>query len=67
MPSIFANRAFVEAGGLLSYGPDVLDNYRLAATYDDQIPRREEHAGHVAMQSQLSPRGTLNAEHNAPA
>ena len=37
MPSIFANRAFVEAGGLLCYGADTVDLYRRAATHVDKI------------------------------
>ena len=37
LPVIYANTAFVEAGGLVSYGPDVLDNFRRAATYVDKI------------------------------
>ena len=37
LPVIYANTAFVEAGGLISYGPDILDNFRRAATYVDKI------------------------------
>ena len=37
LPVIYNNTAFVEAGGLISYGPDVLDNFRRAATYVDKI------------------------------
>ena len=37
LPSIFPNREFVEAGGLMSYGQNVLDHYRRAATYVDKI------------------------------
>jgi putative ABC transport system substrate-binding protein len=37
MPSIFAIRAFVDAGGLMSYGYDQSENYRHAATYVDRI------------------------------
>ena len=37
LPSISRYREFVEAGGLMSYGTDVLDNYRRAATYVDKI------------------------------
>ena len=33
MPSIFGNRAYVEAGGLMSYG----QNYLRAASYVDKI------------------------------
>jgi putative ABC transport system substrate-binding protein len=37
MPSVFAIREHVEVGGLLSYGPNLSDNYRRAATYVDKI------------------------------
>jgi len=34
---MFEEREFVEAGGLMSYGPSILDNYRRAAIYVDKI------------------------------
>jgi ABC-type uncharacterized transport system substrate-binding protein len=37
LPSMFQNREFVEAGGLLSYAPSTVANYRRAATYVDKI------------------------------
>ena len=33
---------FVTAGGLISYGPDVVDQYRRAAAYVDRILRGEK-------------------------
>ena len=37
MPSMFGNRAYVEAGGLISYGEKIAENYLRAATYVDKI------------------------------
>jgi putative tryptophan/tyrosine transport system substrate-binding protein len=37
LPSMFAERESVVAGGLLSYGPSIPDLYRRAATYVDKI------------------------------
>jgi putative ABC transport system substrate-binding protein len=37
LPSFFARREGVEAGGLMSYDPDALLQYRRAATYVDKI------------------------------
>jgi putative tryptophan/tyrosine transport system substrate-binding protein len=37
MPSIFGNRAYVEAGGLMSYGYKITENYLRAASYVDKI------------------------------
>ena len=37
LPSIFHLREFVDAGGLMAYGPDRSDLFRRAATYVDKI------------------------------
>jgi putative ABC transport system substrate-binding protein len=37
LPAIYSLRGYVEAGGLMSYGNDVTDNYRRAATFVDNI------------------------------
>ena len=37
MPSVFHRKLFVTSGGLISYGPDVFDQFRHAAGYVDRI------------------------------
>jgi putative ABC transport system substrate-binding protein len=37
LPTVYWERFFVVAGGLISFGPDLLDNYRHAAGYVDRI------------------------------
>jgi putative ABC transport system substrate-binding protein len=37
LPSMFGDRLFVEVGGLMSYGQDLVSFYRSAATYVDKI------------------------------
>ena len=37
LPAIYPSHEYVEAGGLMSYGPDIADNYRRAAVYVDKI------------------------------
>jgi putative ABC transport system substrate-binding protein len=37
LPAVYTTRAFVDAGGLMSYGPDLPDLFRRAATYVDKI------------------------------
>ena len=37
LPAMYSTSDFVEAGGLMSYGPDLLDNWRRAAAYVDKI------------------------------
>jgi len=37
LPAVYFERFFVTAGGLISYGPDFLDQYRRAAGYVDRI------------------------------
>jgi putative tryptophan/tyrosine transport system substrate-binding protein len=39
LPSVHGLREYVEAGGLMSYGPSVPDQYRRAADYVDKILR----------------------------
>jgi putative tryptophan/tyrosine transport system substrate-binding protein len=44
LPAAYFDRAFVAAGGLLSYGPDRIDLYRRAAGYVDRILKGEKPA-----------------------
>ena len=37
LPAVYPSREFVDAGGLMSYGPNLADLYRRAATYVDKI------------------------------
>ena len=37
LPSIYSNREYVDAGGLMSYGADLADSYRRVAYYVDRI------------------------------
>jgi putative ABC transport system substrate-binding protein len=39
LPAIYETRDFVDVGGLISYGPNVPDQFRRAATYVDKILR----------------------------
>jgi putative ABC transport system substrate-binding protein len=39
VPTVYARSAFARDGGLLSYGPDTVDNFRRAASYVDRILR----------------------------
>jgi putative ABC transport system substrate-binding protein len=39
VPAVYQNSFFVRDGGLLSYGPDVQDIFRRAASYVDRILR----------------------------
>jgi ABC-type uncharacterized transport system substrate-binding protein len=41
LPAIYPTRPFADAGGLMSYGNDVSDNYRRAASYVDRILKGE--------------------------
>jgi putative tryptophan/tyrosine transport system substrate-binding protein len=44
LPAVYFDRAFIAAGGLLSYGPDRIDLYRRAAGYVDRILKGEKPA-----------------------
>jgi putative tryptophan/tyrosine transport system substrate-binding protein len=44
LPAIYSNRIFVVLGGLISYGPDRVDQFRRAASYVDRILKGEKPA-----------------------
>jgi putative ABC transport system substrate-binding protein len=44
LPAIYNNRIFAVGGGLISYGTDVIDQYRQAANYVDRILKGEKPA-----------------------
>jgi putative ABC transport system substrate-binding protein len=44
LPAVYSSRVYVTAGGLISYAPDVIDEYRRAAGYVDRILRGEKPA-----------------------
>jgi putative ABC transport system substrate-binding protein len=44
LPAVYFERNFVAAGGLISYGPDYVDQYRQAAHYVDRILKGEKPA-----------------------
>jgi len=44
LPAVYYDREFVAAGGLISYGPNFIDPYRLAAGYVDRILKGEKPA-----------------------
>jgi ABC-type uncharacterized transport system substrate-binding protein len=51
LPAIYPFRFFVADGGLISYGPDVVDQYRRAAGYVHRILRGEKPADLPVQQS----------------
>jgi len=47
LPAVYIAREFVDAGGLMSYGPSIADSFRGAATYVDI----SKHVGRVNRES----------------
>jgi putative ABC transport system substrate-binding protein len=37
LPTIFANKAYLSGGGLMSYGPDIVESFRLSVVHVDKI------------------------------
>src|SRR6516165_9836383 len=50
LPAVYPFRYYATSGGLASYGPDVVDQYRRAAGYVDRILRGEK-AGELPVQA----------------
>ena len=44
LPAVYFSRQFVDGGGLISYGPDTVDQFRRAAGYVDRILKGEKAA-----------------------
>jgi putative tryptophan/tyrosine transport system substrate-binding protein len=44
LPAVYGTRQYVAAGGLISYGPDMIEQYRRAAGYVDRILKGEKPA-----------------------
>jgi ABC-type uncharacterized transport system substrate-binding protein len=44
LPAVYHRRLFATDGGLISYGPDIVDAYRRAASYVDRILKGEKPA-----------------------
>jgi ABC-type uncharacterized transport system substrate-binding protein len=44
LPAVYPFRYFATSGGLISYGPDIADQYRRAAGYVDRILKGEKPA-----------------------
>jgi ABC-type uncharacterized transport system substrate-binding protein len=44
LPAVYPFRYYITSGGLISYGPDPIDQFRLAASYVDRILRGEKPA-----------------------
>jgi putative tryptophan/tyrosine transport system substrate-binding protein len=61
LPAVYPDRIFVSGGGLISYGPDRLDQYRRAAGYVDRILRGEKPAD-LPVQAPTTYETVLNLE-----
>ena len=44
LPAVFPSRPYVSSGGLISYGPDLINEFQRAAGYVDRILKGEKPA-----------------------
>ena len=51
LPAVYPIPYFARSGGLMSYGPDSVDQYRRAASYVDRILKGEQPADLPVQQS----------------
>jgi ABC-type uncharacterized transport system substrate-binding protein len=61
VPSAYSQRVVVEAGGLMSYGTDILDMFRQVGVYTGQILRGAKPADLPVMQSKASAQTSICA------
>jgi len=61
LPAIYYERFPVKEGGLLSYGPSLLDQFRLAAGYVDRI-RKGENPGDLPVQAPIKYELVINVK-----
>jgi putative ABC transport system substrate-binding protein len=61
LPAVYGGRWFVTSGGLISYGPDIVDNYWRAAGYVDRILKGEKPAD-LAVQGPTKYELTINLQ-----
>jgi hypothetical protein len=58
VPAIYARREFAEAGGLMSYGYDIADGFRLLGGYAGRILMGEKAGGFRSGSSSTGQRGS---------
>ena len=72
VPTVFENREFAAAGGLMSYGADITDSYRLAGVYTGRILKGDKPADLPVQQTTKvelyhQPQDRQGARHHRPA
>jgi putative ABC transport system substrate-binding protein len=60
LPAVYPYRVFAEFGRLLSYGDDLTDNFRRAASYVDRILKGEEKPAELPVQAPTKFELTIN-------